>query len=235
VTPDISPLRRVSLRWLLWRYLERGERVIAEGAVRDLDTYRLAWLVVTPTRLLLCYTSEGDTVYTLRFGDVQQALHRRGAMKLTARSPGMLDADEVYELTIQYGKQRAMELALIDGVRRLSPLFRFSRSNSERFRRAARTPVAQWLTCPACVVELDERVEHAAHCTRCGRYYADSRMRPVVDLHNGDAGRLVGAEARTDDGSGVFGVVRPFVLREESEDAPPELAVDRSLDRPLTV
>ena len=77
VTPDISPLRRVSLRWLLWRYLERGERVIAEGAVRDLDTYRLAWLVVTPTRLLLCYTSEGDTVYTLRFGDVQQALHRR--------------------------------------------------------------------------------------------------------------------------------------------------------------
>ena len=52
MTPDISPLRRLPLRWLLKRYLERGERVLAEGAVHDLDADQTAYLLVTANRLL---------------------------------------------------------------------------------------------------------------------------------------------------------------------------------------
>ena len=75
--------------------------------------------------------------------------------------------------------------------------------------------MARWLTCPACVGELNERVEHAAHCSRCGRYFADASLKPIVGQTNGESGQLVGVEPRGSDMSGVFGVVRPFVLREE--------------------
>ena len=229
LTPDISPLRRLSLLWVLRRYLERGERIVADGPVRDLDIYRNAYVLVTATRLLLCYASDADTVYTVRFGDVQKCLHRRGAVKLTARAPGMLDPDEAYELTIEYGTQRTLEYSIIDGLQRHSPLFRFSEETAERFQRAAKVPVARWLTCPACVGELDQRVEHAAHCSRCGRYYADASLKPIVGQTNGESGRLVGVEPRGSDMSGVFGVVRPFVLREAEETI--DLVVDRTLDR----
>jgi hypothetical protein len=229
VTPDISPFRRLSLLWALRRYLDRGERIVADGPVRDLDIFRNAYVVVTPSRLLLCYASDSETVYTVRFGDVQKCMHRRGAVKLTARAPGMLDPDDAYELTMEYGTQRTLEFALIDGLQRHSPLFRFSETTAARFERAAKVPVAQWLTCPACVGELDERVEHAAHCSRCGRYYADASLRPTVGGSNGDTGRLVGVEARGSDMSGVFGVVRPFVLRRDEAEI--DLVVDHSLDR----
>jgi hypothetical protein len=229
VTPDISPLRRLSLLWVLRRYLERGERIVADGPVRDLDIYRNAYVLVTATRLLLCYASDADTVYTVRFGDVQKCLHRRGAVKLTARAPGMLDPDEAYELTIDYGTQRTLESAIIDGLQRHSPLFRFSEETAARFQRAAKVEIARWLTCPACVGELDQRVEHAAHCSRCGRYYADASLKPIVGQTNSESGRLVGVEPRGSDMSGVFGVVRPFVLREAEETI--DLVVDRTLDR----
>ena len=228
VTPDISPFRRLSLLWMLRRYLERGERIVADGPVRDLDIFRNAYVVVTATRLLLCYSSDVDTVYTVRFGDVQKCMHRRGAVKLTARAPGMLDAEDVYELTIEYGTQRTVEFAIIDGLQRHSPLFRFNEMTAERFQQAATTPIAQWLTCPACVGELDERVDHAAHCSRCGRYFADASLKPVVGRNNGESGRLVGVEARGGDMSGVLGVVRPFVLRRDDETI--DLVVDHSLD-----
>ena len=82
--------------------------------MRDLDIYRNAYVLVTATRLLLCYASDADTVYTVRFGDVQKCLHRRGAVKLTARAPGMLEPDEAYKLTIEYGTQRPLEFAVIE-------------------------------------------------------------------------------------------------------------------------
>jgi hypothetical protein len=229
VAPEISAFRRLSLLWALRRYLDRGERIVADGPVRDLDIYRNAYIAVTPSRLLLCYTTDTETVYTVRFGDVQKCMHRRGAVKLMARAPGMLDPEEAYELTIEYGTQRTVEFAIIDGLQRHSPLFRFNETTAERFERAAQVPVAQWLTCPACVGELDERVEHAAHCSRCGRYFADASLKPIVGAGNGESGRLVGVAPRGSDMSGVFGVVRPFVLREADEEI--DLVVDHSLDR----
>jgi hypothetical protein len=229
VTPEISPFRRLSLLWVLRRYLERGERIVADGPVRDLDIFRNAYVAVTPSRLLLCYASDTESVYTVRFGDVQKCMHRRGAIKLTARAPGMLEPDEAYELTMEYGNQRTVEFAIVDGLQRHSPLFRFNETTAARFERAAKVPVARWLTCPACVGELDERIEHAAHCSRCGRYFADASLKPVVGRNNGEYGHLVGVEARGRDMSGVLGVVRPFVLRQEDEEI--DLVVDHSLDR----
>ena len=44
----------------------------------------------------------------------------------------MLDPDEAYELTIEYGTQRTLEFAIIDGLQRHSPLFRFSEETAER-------------------------------------------------------------------------------------------------------
>ena len=129
--------------------------------------------------------------------------------------------------------------ALIDGVRPASRRSSASAgANSERFRLRAAVDTRRTVADVPGVRRRARRTCGARRALYPGAAATTPIRAPRPARRPSTTGTPGASWARrhaTDDGSGVFGVVRPFVLREESEDAPPELAVDRSLDRPLTV